>query len=116
MGRLRASLAKNELNRELQSHLAEAERHLERALATCHRVVKEASKDEARSGRRAVEAARVIRSSLSAIQAIGNLESGVDKTDFDLVSESELAKKALEKRNKRRAERVDLIPVRRGVA
>jgi hypothetical protein len=85
MGRLRARLAGNEIDRELKSCLAEAERHLERALAVCRRV----AKTEHLSSRKALNAAKVVGSSLSAIRSIGSLVPSIDVSDPDLTKPTE---------------------------
>jgi len=111
MGRLRARLAKNEIDRELHGHLAEAERRLERAMETCRKI----PKDNRQSSRRAEDTLRTLAVAVGVIRRIGSLISGVDLEDPDLISSNERARERRKEKVKEREEaRRGTLPVLRG--
>lgn len=96
MGRLRARLVKSEADRELLGHLAEAERHLDRAIGVCRRAIKSEMDRVAGESRKASDAERAIRTAAFAIKSVGGMTPAAGLEDPDFVSDSARARKEAE--------------------
>jgi len=114
MGRLRARLAGNEIDRELHGHLADAVRHLERAMEVCRRI----PKGDRMSSRRSDNVLMTLDAAIGNIRRIGSVVPAIDVEDPDFMPEDERTRLARERRDalkKGRAERHrGTLPVRRG--
>lgn len=113
MGRLRARIAANEADREIQTHLADAERYLLKAAHSCGKVI-HTHRGRSQESRRAKEAQRIVMNAISMISNIGFIHSRIDRNDRDLLSEKELSRRAREKREKRQ-KRSEQPPLQDGV-
>lgn len=92
--RVRIQVAKSPVDRELQVHLSDAERSLSRAQEVCRRLSRDSPEK-----RRADSVAKDIHRALGIVQQIGHLESLVDPSDPDLMSEDMLNSRARERRD-----------------
>lgn len=88
MGRLRAQLAKTVVDRDLQGHLAKAQRALEDAVDVCVRMSRHRDPKLASSVRRAKRARRKIGQALSLLDSVGYLNP-VGSSDLDLTPEDD---------------------------
>ena len=87
MGRLRARLATNEVDRTVQSEVATAFNAVERAIRACRQAEVGPNVSRARLNRVARDLARV----RSALGNVGKVSPGYDLSDPDLMSEDERA-------------------------
>ena len=81
MGRLKTRLATSPQDQQLQGHLADAERALEKAMNVCRQA------SNGQEGRRGREMLRVIGTAVNIIQNAGHLTPMIDLSDPDLQSE-----------------------------
>ena len=86
MGRLKARLAASEADRELHTHLSQAERCLGKAAHSCGKVIN-TNRRRGTEARRAKLAQDTIRKALSMVSSIGNLTPRIDHSDRDMLSE-----------------------------
>lgn len=91
MGRLRASLARSDIDRELHLHLGNAGREVQRALDICVRVARGRGADESYSPaevRRARQYADALRRARDMMSQVGHLTPSIDLSDPDLTPEA----------------------------
>jgi hypothetical protein len=118
MGRNRASTAKSEADRVVQTHVANAERALRAALRVCKQARRGTGTVEAR---RAPRVERDIARALSALAGVGRLTPIYDLDDPDLIPEetrAEMARLAADQRReaRRQAEREEAERLEREAA
>ncbi len=100
MARLRARLAATEADRELHTHLAEAQRCLSKAGHSCGKVLN-THRRRGTEARRAKLAQDTIKKALALVSSIGYLSSRADKGDLDMHSEEQHSERARAERQAR---------------
>lgn len=100
MARLRARLAASEADRELHTHLAEAQRCLGKAGHACGKVIN-THRRRGTEARRAKLAQDTIKKALTLVSSIGYLSSRADQGDLDMHSEDQHAERARAQRQAR---------------
>lgn len=91
MGRLRASLARSDIDREMHRHLGDAGRSLQLALDLCIRVARGGGEvgHSPTEVRRARQYADSIRRARDIASSVGHLTPSIDMTDPDLIPEAD---------------------------
>ncbi len=80
MSRLRATLSASPIDREIQSHVAVAERSLDRAISAC----RNAQRGDLYRGARVARVRRDLEKALGALQGVHRVVAGYDMDDPDL--------------------------------